>query len=476
MTRVEHILQQSAERWPEHTAIIDEYGRLSFQQLYTHTESLQQQLLKAGLKKGQGLGVMGRNSRAFVAAMFAGMGCGATVIPLSHQLKQAELDTVLAETALHAVIDDGFANAFVPATASTLTFQNQPLNLRWTQAPPTQPVVKAFEAAFIRYTSGTTGKSKGVVLSHQSVLARIKAAQAALQLSHDDIVLWVLPMAFHFLVTISLYLYRGVTFVIAKDILAQTLMDAINRYQVTFLYAAPMHFRLLAADQSATPLSSLRRAISTSSAIPPQVADAFSQRFGMPLTQAYGIIEAGLPLLDHERQTAAPETVGYPTPAFEVALFDQALVSTAAGQTGQLAIRGPGLFDAYLKPWQNAESVMYKGWFLTGDLAQQRTDGKIMICGRKKTMINVAGNKAFPEEIEAVLIRYPGIADAYVYGKAHLLMGEVVCADICLQPGCALETESILRFCRRYLSTYKIPQWLYKVQQIAHTDSGKIRR
>ena len=474
--RVHHILEASAKRWPDHPAIIDEAGSISFRELWQQTQALKKQLQKVGLGKGQGLGVMGRNGSAFVAAMFAGMACDTTVLPLSHQLKQAELDNILNETGIHAVLDDGSSGISVNKASTPVKFQDQNLNFSWTTASTQKPIVDSFDAAFIRYTSGTTGQSKGVVLSHQRVIERVEVAQTALNLTHNDVVLWVLPMAFHFLVTIILYLYQGATIVIAENILAKTLINEANKHQATFFYAAPMHYRLLAADQSGRKLDTVRRAISTSSAIPSEIAHAFTDRFGLPVTQAYGIIEAGLPMLDNDSDFASPETVGYPAPGFDVGILDEDGQPVKTGQSGRLAIRGLGLFDAYLKPWQLSSEVMENGWFMTGDLAQQQANGKIIICGREKSMINVSGNKAFPEEIEAVLNSYSGIEDSRVFGQPHPLMGEIVCAEICLSKGKKLDVEAILLFCREQLSTYKVPQRLFEVSGIRHTLSGKVQR
>jgi acyl-CoA synthetase (AMP-forming)/AMP-acid ligase II len=471
--RVHQILEASAKRWPDHPAIINGASSISYSDLWQLTQELKSELQKAGLSKGQGLGVMGRNGGTFVAAMFAGMACDATVLPLSHQLKQAELDIILSETGLHAVLDDG---ASVNKASMPVKFQDQNLSLSWTAISAQKTIVDSFDAAFIRYTSGTTGQSKGVVLSHQRVIERVEAAQAALSLKHSDIVLWVLPMAFHFLVTIILYLYRGATIVITENILAETLINEANKHQATFLYAAPMHYRLLAADQSGKKLDTIRRAISTSSAIPNEIAHAFTDRFGLSVTQAYGIIEAGLPMLDYDSDFASPETVGSPAPGFDIGIFDEDNHAVKTGQSGRLAIRGPGLFDAYLKPWQLSSEVMENGWFMTGDLAQRQANGKIIICGREKSMINVSGNKAFPEEIEAVLNSYPEIEGSRVFGQPHPLMGEIVCADICLSKGKKLDIEAILLFCREQLSTYKVPQRLYEVNYIGHTLSGKVQR
>jgi acyl-CoA synthetase (AMP-forming)/AMP-acid ligase II len=470
------LLEIAAKTWPEHPVLVDEYGTMSYRDLYAQTEALKNSLLQTGLSQGLGLAVMGRNGRAFVAAMLAGMGCGAVVVPLSHQLKSAEITQILSDTGVHAVLDD--QSGVVPAHGDNefIPFSEQTLRFTWISTTSKQTLIPLPDAAFIRYTSGTTGDSKGVVLTHGSILARVDNASKALQLDSDDVVLWILPMAFHFLVSILVYIRVGATIIVCKDILAASLIQAANQERATLLYAAPMHFRLLAADTSGVQMPTLKVAISTSSAIPTAIAEAFTRRFHIPVTQAYGIIEAGLPLLDSLTGQTDPHSVGFPTAGFNVAVLDDDYLPVPEGQIGRLAISGPGLFDAYLKPWQTADQVLQHGWFMAGDLAQCRDDGRIIICGREKAMINVSGNKAFPEEIEAVLNAHPDVVACRVFGQTHPLLGEVVCAEVVMTPQGIWDVEVLLQFCRQRLSTYKVPQRLERVTQIKHTSSGKIKR
>jgi acyl-coenzyme A synthetase/AMP-(fatty) acid ligase len=471
------LLKIAAQSWPERIAIVDGSGSMSFQELFEQIEALKIVLTNAGLAKGMGLGIVGRNSPAFIVMMLAGMGCGAVVLPISHQLKLAEIQHILADTHLHAVLDD--LSGVSPVTESgaiNIPFLQQTLRFAWTDSPSDKPVCELTDAAFIRYTSGTTGISKGVVLSHRRIKERIETAQKALKLSANDSVLWVLPMAFHFLVSILVYLRYGVRLIICKDMLAQSIIDDINQHKATLLYASPMHFRLLAADLSGRSMDSLSTVISTSAGIPKNIADAFKQRFNLSITQAYGIIEAGLPLMDNLSSDTEPQTVGYPVAGFSIAILNDQDEAVEDGEIGHLAIKGPGMFDAYLKPWKTAEQVMKKGWFMTGDLAQRRADGRITICGREKSMINMSGNKAFPEEIETVLNNHPDIIDSYVFAQAHPLMGEIVCAEVIVETGRVLDVENVLQFCRLQLSTYKIPQKLNQVEHIQQTQSGKIKR
>ncbi len=475
MDSVYQLLEYAAQSWPEKPALIDELGSLNFSELYDQTQRLKTTLQQNGVGKGVGLAIMGRNGRAFVAAMMAGMGCGAVVVPLSHQLKQAEISQILLDTGVQAVLDD--QSGVKPSDGGILIpFSTQILRFSWISSASKQALTPLADAVFIRYTSGTTGASKGVVLTHRSVLARVECASKALQLGCEDRVLWILPMAFHFLVSILVYIRAGAAIIIAKDLLATTLITTANQHRATMLYAAPMHFRLLATDHSGEQMCSLKTAISTSSAIPIEIAEAFTRRFNIPVTQAYGIIEAGLPLLDNIAGQTDPRSVGYPTDGFSVALLDNDNNPVSEGQMGRLAIRGEGMFDAYLNPWQTAAEVMDAGWFFTGDLATRLTNGRVIISGREKTMINVSGNKAFPEEIEVVLNSHPDIVACRVFGQTHPLLGEIVCAEVVLMPQAEWNVEALLQHCRHRLSTYKVPQRLQKVAKISYTDSGKIKR
>lgn len=470
------LLEVAAKTWPDRPALVDGYGTMTYHELFEQTETLKARLLRTGLSKGLGLAVMGGNGRAFVAGMLAGMGCGAVVVPLSHQLKLAEISQILLDTDVHAVLDDQSGVVPTQGDSGFIPFSEQTLRFTWISTAPRQALTPLPDTAFIRYTSGTTGNSKGVVLTHRSILARVENASTALQLDCHDAVLWILPMAFHFLVSILVYIRVGAKIIVCKDILAATLIKDANQEGATLLYAAPMHFRLLAADTSGVQMPALKVAISTSSAIPPAIAEAFTRRFNVPVAQAYGIIEAGLPLLDSLTGQADPHSVGFPATGFKVALLDDDGLPVPEGHIGKLAIDGPGLFDAYLKPWQTADQVLQHGWFLTGDIAQCRDDGRIIICGREKAMINVSGNKAFPEEIEAVLNAHPDIAACRVFGQTHPLLGEVVCAEVVMAQEAAWDVEALLQFCRQRLSSYKVPQRLQRVTQISHTASGKVKR
>ena len=181
-------------------------------------------------------------------------------------------------------------------------------------APALQPDEHGLNLAFIRFTSGTTSARKGVALCHHTIRDRVLAANQVLRIGPADTVMWCLPMSHHFLVTIVLYLSRGATIVLARHVLSRPFLEAANRRQATVLYAAPFHYSLLAQDRSGAGLPSVRLAVSTTCRLSEEVAVAFQNRFGLPLSQALGVIELGLVSVNLDDPVARWDSVGRPSP------------------------------------------------------------------------------------------------------------------------------------------------------------------
>jgi long-chain acyl-CoA synthetase len=471
------LLEAAAAAWPDRTALIDDRGALTFRELHAEAAALRDQLAGLGLGARQGLGVLARNGRGFVIATFAGLGCGAVVMPLFHQLRRSELQEQLAQSPLHAVVDDRTLEDLLPVPGVRLV---RPWGeLRWTSlaTPVDRPFVPHIEdAAFVRYTSGTTGRAKGVVVSHRAALERTAAAREALGLGPDDTVAWVLPMAYHFIVSVVMYVRYGVTIAVCPDVLADGILDVACAHGATLLYASPLHIRMLAGEPSGRTIPTLRCAVSTSSALPREVAMSFERRYGQPVRQVYGIIECGLPMGDLGPDTPEPGSVGRALPGYEVGILDDEGRPLPEGVAGNLAVRGPGMFDGYLDPPCSQADVLERGWFMTGDLAVADPSGRVTISGRRKSMINVAGHKVFPEEVEAVLDAQPGVAASRVFGVPHPTLGEVVHAEVVPKAGAEVDADLVRRACQQRLSAHKVPQRVVLVAAVPMTGSGKVAR
>lgn len=471
------LVEDAAVKWPQHFAIHETAKSTTFAELHEQVKSLQASLSELGLDKGNGIGVMARNSADFIVALLACIACEAVAMPIAHQLKKAEIEEIIESAGLHAILDDFSGVNPLDNEQHEIITANGKLRFGWTGKNRNVRIASHVpDAAFIRFTSGTTGKSKGVIISHRATIERIEAANKALALGPDDTVIWVLPMAYHFLVSIILYLRFGAAIAICKDFLADSIISMTQKFKGTLLYASPMHIRLLASDKSERQLSSLKRVISTSTAISLHYCDAFKKRFGIDVSQAYGIIEIGLPIINLKKSAEHPDAVGNALPDYQVEMLDESYEILPTNHIGKLAIKGPGMFDAYLNPPQLRNEILKNEWFLTGDLAIKSKDGLISIRGREKSMINVSGNKVFPEEVEHVLLGHKAISACKVSGTVHPLLGEIVMAKVVLMEGNVISTEKLLEYCRQQLSTYKVPQIIEFVKQLEMTGSGKVRR
>ena len=377
---------------------------------------------------------------------------GKCLVPIASELVERERERVIRETGVGAIVDARGEVRLVPV--GDLAFDEGKLT--------------ALNPAFIRFSSGTTGKSKGIVLSHESLLARVTAANRGLRIGPADRVVWILPMAHHFAVSIMLYLLHGATTVIENSHLAEDVLRAGITHRGTVLYGAPFHHALLAAEGSGRAWPSLRLAVSTAATLPLGTAQAFDARFGLPLAQGMGIIEVGLPLLNLKRAREKPTSVGRPLPDYG---------AEVRPREGELFLRGPGLLDAYLAPWRTRDEITTDGWFRTGDLARIDADGDVHLLGRSHSVINVAGLKCFPEEVEAVLRELPGVRLARVFGKENARVGAVPVAEIVpTDPAAPPKTSALVAHCRRLLASYKVPLEFRLVASIPLTPSGKVQR
>jgi long-chain acyl-CoA synthetase len=263
----------------------------------------------------------------------------------------------------------------------------------------------------------------------------------------------------------------GATIVLARHVTAKPFLEAVNRWRGTVLYAAPFHFSMWARDNSAVQIPSVRLAVSTTCALPQDVANDFFKRFNLWLVQGLGVIELGLVALNTSAPREKWNSVGRVAGNFQLRI-----VNSDAEGCGELAVCGPGISDAYVAPWIPREDVLRDGWFFTGDIGRLDADGFLFLLSRKVAVINLAGRKVFPEEIEAVLNRHPSVSESRVAGKPHSHLGEVVEAEVVLSSPDA-KLDSINAFCREHLASYKIPTRFTIVAGLPRTPvTGKIHR
>jgi long-chain acyl-CoA synthetase len=456
------LLAASARCQPQKTAFVEDATEVSYAAFAEKIDSFAEKLRSLCLPPGARVGLCFPNSVNYVALTYALWKISTVVVPVPTECPPEELHEIAASMELSAILSQKTLARSEPLTPDIFL-------TRFTLAHPADN--HGLNLAFIRFTSGTTNARKGVALSHETIRDRVLAANSAFGITGADTVIWCLPMAHHFLITIVLYLNAGATVILARHVTAKPFLEAVNRWRGTILYAAPFHFSLLARDNSSAQIDSVRLAVSTTCALPQDVAGEFFKRFARPLVPALGIIELGLVALNTADPLKRWNSVGKPLTDFRVKIL-----SPDEHGIGEVAVSGPGICDAYAAPWQSREDILCDGWFVTGDLGRLDSEGFLYLISRKTAVINLAGRKVFPEEIEAVLDRHPSIRESRVFGRVHPHLGEVVEAEIVLSAPDA-NIENLSHYCREHLASYKIPTRFHVVPALPRTPTtGKIRR
>lgn len=469
---------QTAKKQPYHPAIVgpgkdDVY---SYLQLWEKIEFVADRFKTAGIGPGSCVGLHYPSNREYIILTYALWRCGACVVPIPVELVPEEKHSICHDICLDCVVSKSetvrvigpFQNGdLIPILDNTVVVPVK----RFREHPAAFSHVNA---AFLRFTSGTTGTSKGVVLSHETIYDRIHAANDGLRIGSGDRIIWLLSMSYHFAVSIVSYLSFGATIVLCRNHLGATIIQATAESSGTLIYGSPVHYELMAQDRSSLQIPSLRMAISTAIALQSEIAEAFYNRFKTPLTEAYGIIEVGLPCINLDNPLGKRGSVGRVLPAYEIRLEDVGL----GNDLKAIKFRGKGFLDAYYDPWQTRAEIMSDGWFATGDLGALDAEGDLYILGRSKDMINVGGMKFFPQEVESVLESHPAVQEACVFAHYHRRLGETPHAQVVLEQTVEkLPTVGELRdYCRQYVTPFKIPEQIQFVNTLPRTASGKLIR
>ena len=473
------VLRGTAARHADRPAVTDvRSGRaLTYGALARESERVSAFLARAGIEPGQRIGLVAPNATAYLPAAFGLLAAGGCLVPIASNLTRAESERIACDVELHGVLSWPEAAPLEGAHDEQTLADGECAGFRfaWLDRDAAGPPgFAATNPAFIRFTSGTTAESRGVVLSHEATSARVQASDRVLRFGEDDRVFWVLPLAYHFAVTIVAYVRAGAHVVLAPDSLPHAMLSAIRELAPTVLYASPLHFERLAAVGDGAKIEGVRVCLSTSAPISPLVIDRFESAYGVPVGQAYGIIEAGLPCINVRADGTPPTSVGRPVPGYGVRVFTDDGREAAPGASGEIGLRGDGLFSAYYAPWRRLPEIARDGWFMTGDIGRFDRSGALYLEGRTKAVIFVAGLKFFPEEVEECINRFPGIRESRVYGAPHAHLGQVPQAEIAAHG--PLDLEDLRAHCATYLSPYKVPLEFTVVDAVARTPGGKLLR
>lgn len=494
------VLGESALRYGTRTAIVDNGERISYATLWRQARQYATALSDLGIQPGSTVALMLPTSSDFPRAYFGALALGAVVVPVNILLTAGEVEFVLRDSGAEALIAcESVLDVAVPAAhaagTNLYTIRGDAarpgtdgglarLDLLADLAEPLPSAVprRPDDAAVVLYTSGTTGKPKGAVLTHLNMTMNATVvAFEAVPLLPDDRVLCCLPL-FHTFgqsVTMNASLRRGATVVLMSRFRGAEALDLMAEEGVTVFQGVPtMYMALLDAASRREQVPELRFCLSGGASIPVAVLERVERTFSTTVLEGYGLSETS-PVATYNQPALGvrPGTVGHPIWGMETEIarseVEDHIELLPQGEVGEVVIRGHGVFKEYLNRPEATAAALVDGWFRTGDIGCKDADGFLSIVDRKKDMIIRGGYNVYPREIEEVLSRHPDIAQVAVVGAPHETHGEEIRAVVVARRA-GLTAEEIVAWSRERLGRYKYPRVVDFTDSLPLGPTGKI--
>ena len=470
----------------------------TYGELRDHVAAMRGGLCGLGLVADDRVAIICGNNPLFVVSYLAALGAGLVAVPLNPSSPARELERELAAVGVRAaVVGPAGAGTFaaldraavptlehVVVTRDTDTLDGAVRYEDLAASVPAAVVDRApDDLAALLFTSGTAGFPKAAMLSHGNLLANVEQMQAhpGRAQTADDVSFGVLPL-FHIF---GLNVVLGVSLAVGSRVLLierfdpVSALEAVTRHGVTILPGAPTMWSAWGGLADADPMAfrSVRIATSGAARLPTEVARMYEERFGLVLSEGYGLTEASPVVTSSAGVNSRPGSIGVPLPGVEVRLVDADGDDVLVGDSGELWVRGPNVFKGYWNdPAATRAALDGDGWLHTGDIAVVDDDGFLYLVDRAKDLIIVSGFNVYPAEVEEVLLEHPAIDAAAVVGVAHPHTGEAVKAYVVVAPGRSVEEDEIIEFCAKHLARYKLPTKVMFVDELPQGAAGKVLR
>ena len=473
---VGQIAQLGAERAPDAPCVEDERTRLTCGQFAAAAGRLSGGLASLGVRAGDVVATMLPNCVEMVLTLFAAWRMGAAVTPVNPVLTAAEAAYQLADSGAKVVIADAASAGKLPRPGVRVIRLEDAGGL---DGPPPPPRAEAGDLALLVYTSGTTGRPKGVMLDHANLAAMTGQILTALDITAAARVLLVLPL-FHvngIMLSVVSPLAAGGSTVILGRFDPQTFWRQVEQHRPTYFSAVPTIYLVLNSlpPQVRPDLSSLQFVICGAAPMPTNAIHEFERRYRVPIVEGYGLSEGTVAsTINPLHGTRKPGTVGLPFPGQQVAIAGDAGQHLPDGEIGEVIIRGANVMRGYLGKPEATAGALRGGWLHTGDVGYLDADGYLVLVDRKKDMIIRGGENIYPKEIENVLHQHPAIHEAAVVGRSDPVYGEQPVAYAVLRPGAHATPEELIGHCRASLAKFKIPRAVYLVDSLPKNTIGKI--
>src|SRR2546426_3921647 len=477
MSYLPEVFERAVEAHRSRVALVEESKQWTFAELLDEANRVA--ALVRERVKGDAVGILLLNSQRYIATMLGVWKAGKTVVPLNYLLPPGELGFIVKDSGMSAIISSQF---FAQALAAikplfgdrgVILMADDP-GFMTSSAPPVQAEYR--DPALYLYTSGTTGRPKGVILTHDNLLANVESCQRAGDFDSRDGFLCLLPFFHTYAITgtFLLPLLSGSKMVLVDRFHPLKVLGFIQQHRISVFLAIPSMYRVLAATEGNFDLSSVRFPISGGEPLPSATAEAFEKRFNVPIYEGYGQTEAA-PVVTLNRPGARkPGTIGPPVPGVEVAIWDDQDRVLTPGEVGEIMVRGRNVMQGYHHLPEETAKTISNGWLHTGDLGTFDDEGFVSITGRKKDLIISAGENIYPREIEEVLGQHPKVKEVAVIGVKDEVRGEVPKAFVIVREGMSADEKELRNFCRETLANYKVPKYFELVADLPRTPTGKV--
>jgi long-chain acyl-CoA synthetase len=474
---LQEIFEKAVELNRSRTALIEEDKQWTFGELAEEINRTAAFLRER--VKGDTVGVLLLNSQKYVTTLLAIWKAGKTAVPLNYLLPPADLGFIIKDSGMSALVSSQF---FGQALAAIKPLFGDKGVILMADDPDYPPVavgslpVEYRDPALYLYTSGTTGRPKGVVLTHRNLQHNVESCQRAGEFDNRDSFLCLLPFFHTYAITgtILLPLLNGCKMVLVDRFQPLKVLKLIEDHKISVFLAIPSMYRVLAASEGSFNVSSVRFPISGGEPLPLAVAEAFEKRFNCPIFEGYGQTEAAPVVTLNLPRARKPGTIGRALPGVEVAVWDDQNNVLASEQVGEIMVRGGNVMRGYHHLPEETEKTITNGWLHTGDLGKMDSEGYVTITGRKKDLIISAGENIYPREIEEVLANHPKVKEVAVIGVKDEVRGEVPKAFVIVRDGESLDDKELRAFCRENLANYKVPKHIEIVADFPRTPSGKV--
>ena len=497
MKTLTDVLLHNARTRAEAVAVLDHELSLTWSEFARRIARLGGVLNQSGINRGDRFGILALNSWRQAEVVHAGQWIGATPVPINFRLAPAEIRTIIDDAECRLlVVDEQFVGLLHGPDLADWKSRHLLISGKKTgfyeravkSGKPMEPATGSADTeALLLFTGGTSGRAKGVPLTHGNIIANARQVGSRWSAQPDDVVLHVPPMFHSAELVKTVYFMQGASSVYLPKFDPDALLRTIEQFRITFALLVPtmLMLTLQSGKVSQYDTSSLKQIIYGASPMSAEgVRAAFETFPGVEITQGYGLTETAplLTMLDHQSHVQALETgnaarlssCGRVLEGVELKIMDSNGRDCATGQVGEICARGDNVFKGYINQDELTQQVLVDGWFRTGDLGCLDDEGYLYLKDRKQDMILTGGENVYSGEVEAVLNRHPDVLEIAVIGIPDEIYGEKVIGVTTARAGSDLTQDELIDFCRGRIGGYKIPREIHVVKSLPKSALGKI--